>query len=331
MSDSSTPMPNVHAESLVNNSIIGLILATLCLALRGYVRFIMTKSYGLDDWVLLAAYVTFLTFTGVQIAYGVTLKENGLVDNFDRVMLLAEWHSFFYSVDQSFLKAALATFYLRILPKNSWQRTVVLWSTAAYVAYTMSLAFVFLFQCGDPMDMESTACLNGDDLAITNYVQAGLNAFMDWLLTLLPMTIIWKTQMSTRVKWSVVAIMALGASASAISVVRIFSISLGNAVGAAAYALVTRLFIMSFWENCIGQIAISLAALRPLLRVVFKENSLYTNGRTADTMPTKPHTGIAIERTYEVQDNVSTEELELINRWEVGKGDIGKGESIEEA
>ncbi|GAM90400.1 hypothetical protein ANO11243_084430 [Dothideomycetidae sp. 11243] len=323
---SSTSIPDGHGPSIVTNAVIGVVIATFCLGLRLYVRGVMTKSFGFDDYILIAAFISFLTLTALTIAYGITITGTGILTNLNTATLILEWHTFFYSVDQSFLKAALAAFYLRVLSSKSWQRTVVLVSTSIFIAYTMILAFVFLFQCGNPNDLASTACLNGNNLTITSYVQAGLNAFMDWLLTLLPITVIFKTQMSARTKTSVVLIMLVGAAASAISIVRIFSLNAGDSDDTAeGYATIARLIVMSYWENCIGQIAISLAALRPLIRRVFKGTKGSSYGPSAPTGATRPvttnkmGTGIAVEHTYTVQDNAysETEELELIDRKEM--------------
>lgn len=51
------PYPNIHPEMYVGVCTLSLFLATLCVGLRFYVRFGMIKSFGRDDWVLLAAYV----------------------------------------------------------------------------------------------------------------------------------------------------------------------------------------------------------------------------------------------------------------------------------
>ncbi|KAF2149046.1 hypothetical protein K461DRAFT_56731 [Myriangium duriaei CBS 260.36] len=319
---STTKEPNVHADTLVANAAIGFAVATVFLALRLYVRTVMTKFFGYDDWVLIAAFITFCVLTTTQLAYGIIVRGEGLVNNFNQASAWLTWHTFFYAVDQAFLKAALAAFYLRVLRKNSWQRKVVIGATAIFFAYTMILAFVFLFQCGNPLNVESEDCLPSEPLLITSYLQAALNASMDWLLTLLPITVVFGTEMTQRTKISVCAIMLLGVAASVISIVRIFSLHTSDVDGLDSYITLTKLMILSYWENAIGQIAIAMAALRPLLRLVVGKAGYSSNGESKTTggiskvtaaMKTQ-QSQIAVKTTYEVQTNGSFEEMELITR-----------------
>ncbi|KAF4554912.1 Hypothetical protein D9617_3g019810 [Elsinoe fawcettii] len=330
MSESGTPGVNIRPDVIIDNSIAMVILSTIFVGLRFYVRAIMIKSFGYDDWILLAAYVNFTVLSALSFAYGSMVKAHGLESVLNDATLILVFRSFFYSVDMALVKLALAAFYFKVLPRDTWQRHVVVVSTVLFTLYTITLGFVFLFQCGDPMDIESTNCLPAAPLLATSWTQASLNAIMDWLLTLLPITIIFKAQMSKRTKISVVALLGLGVLASIISVARMPLLHTSNVTGLETYVRVTTLLVVSNWENCIGLMAISLAALRPLLRRLTKGSS-YGTAQYA-TGPNTKHASmkhynksktqksqIEVQTTFQVQAESSQEEIELMRRSEETK------------
>ncbi|KAG8626464.1 hypothetical protein KVT40_005409 [Elsinoe batatas] len=329
MSKSGTPGVNIRPDVIINNSIAMVILATIFVSLRVYVRAIMIKSFGYDDWILLAAYISFIVLSSLSLAYGSLVKANGLEPVIDQATLILVFRSFFYSVDMTMVKLALAAFYFKVLPRDTWQRHVVVIATGLFTLYTITLGFVFLFQCGNPMDIESTNCLPDAPLLATSWTQASLNAFMDWLLTLLPVTIIFKAQMSKRTKISVIALLGLGVLASVISVARMPLLHTGDVTGLDTYVRVTTLLVVSNWENCIGLMAISLAALRPLLRKITKGSTYataqYPTGNTKHSSMKQYNKSrtqksqIEVQTTFQVQAESSQEEIELMRRSEETK------------
>ncbi|GAM91555.1 hypothetical protein ANO11243_096070 [Dothideomycetidae sp. 11243] len=264
---SGEPVPNVHANAIVIWTSVGFPLATIALALRLYVRARINKFFGYDDWVISASWVTFTILTSLQIWYGVTVRGDGIETSYDKITLITEWHTFFYTLNQALLKAALGAFYLRVLQER-WQRNAVIITTSIFVVYTVTVGFLLLFQCGNPEDVESTNCLPNEPLLITVYVQAGLSVAMDWFLTLLPSTVFFQTQLSARSKASVGLLMMLGGIASTFSIARIPFINTSDGDGDEGYIILTRLLLLSYWENCVAQIGIAAVALRPLFRML---------------------------------------------------------------
>lgn len=245
----------------------------------------------------------------------------GIDTELDRASLILGWHTFFYAIDQAFLKVALAAFYMRVLQKGSWQFKVVIVTTTIFVLFTIAFSFILLFQCGNPDNVLSTNCLPENPLTVLIYMQASLNALQDWILTLLPVTVIFNTQMSKKIKISVISIMMLGIGASIISIVRIPYLGMSSVSGVQSYIDITILVILSFWENAIGQIAISMAALRPLMQRITKGTGFsateYTGDKTNTRRTGNPMTmqsQIAVKQTYEVQTDENFDEVELINR-----------------
>ncbi|PSK38008.1 hypothetical protein B9Z65_1199 [Elsinoe australis] len=309
------PYPNIHPEMYVGVCTLSLFLATLCVGLRFYVRFGMIKSFGRDDWVLLAAYIVYAAHALVLVAYGANIKKNGLENEVLPSFKILEFQGWMYAIDQVLIKAALAAFFLKVLPKSSWQRMVIIVSFSLFAGFTTVFGFLNLFQCGDPLDLENPTptCLSLTALQRLSYTSAAFNTLMDWLLTLMPITVIYKAQMSKRTKLSVIFLMMLGAFASIISIVRIPYIDLGLIGGTNdTWVKVTPFIMLALWENCVGIMAVSLAALRPLVRKVFKDTEYgsdvnlrgRTDGNTYGGCATPAHKdGITVATAYEVEED----------------------------
>lgn len=56
------PPPDLHADAIIIAAAIGWALSFMFLALRLYVRTIMTKFYGYDDWAIVIAFVRLCPF-----------------------------------------------------------------------------------------------------------------------------------------------------------------------------------------------------------------------------------------------------------------------------
>ncbi|KAF2218973.1 hypothetical protein BDZ85DRAFT_322737 [Elsinoe ampelina] len=311
------PVPNIHPEMYIAVVSLSLVLSTLCVALRFYVRASMIKSLGRDDWVLLAAHVVYTSHALLLIAYAANIMHNGLIPTFLTSFEILEFQGWIYALDQGLIKGALAAFFLKVLPKNSWQRKVIWISFILFGLFTTIFGFLNLFQCGDPLDLENPTptCLSLTALQRLSYTSAAWNTLMDWLLTLMPITVIYRAQMSSRTKWSVILLMMLGAFASVISIVRIPYIDLGVIGTYDTFTKVTPFVMLALWENCVGIMAVSLAALRPLVRKVFRDeygSDATLKGRTdtiggAGGRGLSKKDGITVATSYEVDEEMVEE------------------------
>lgn len=181
------------------------------------------------------------------------------------------------------VKAALAAFFMKILPRNCWQRLTLIVSFWVFAAFTLVYAFVTLFQCGSPTESLSDPnawCMDVKDLTDVAYASAAFNMGMDWLMTLMPVTAIWNANMSRKLKTSVIFVMSLGALGSIISLVRIPFIGLALFDGSLeGFRKVTPFLFLALWENCMGIMAVSLAALRPLFKKALGDGSTMASTR----------------------------------------------------
>ena len=60
-------------------------LCSIAVPLRTYVRGYMLKSFGLDDWLLVVAYVIFVIDCACSITLGYVEANKGVIQNLDLV------------------------------------------------------------------------------------------------------------------------------------------------------------------------------------------------------------------------------------------------------
>lgn len=195
------------------------------------------------------------------------------IDRMTNPLKLLEFIGFVYMLVLILVRAAIAAFFLRLLPDYGyrWQRWVIIASFWIYASFTLSYGFAVLFACGDPLDVANPdpTCISlgaQNALALASPI---LTSIMDWLLTILPAFIIFRGLMSTRDKFSVIFMMLLGGIGSIISIVRIPFLDLGIMGGADQFGNLSVYLVLQVWENAVGILAISLAALKPLIKELF--------------------------------------------------------------
>lgn len=178
-----------------------------------------------------------------------------------------------YLIGQAVLKLSFATFFLRFTQQRL-QRWIIIITVSIYVVYNIMFMFVVLFYCGNPTPwtfITHTHCVSWDHVVSPlNYIASILNAVTDWVFV--GVTVLFITQTLTKYdeRASVGAILCLGALGSVISVVRIpFIHELRPTLG--YFSKIAKIEMISLSETCIGIIAISVATLRPLVRLCMEK------------------------------------------------------------
>ncbi|KAF2228313.1 hypothetical protein BDZ85DRAFT_246696 [Elsinoe ampelina] len=270
------------------NHAAALVLVTVLLAVRLYVRKFMVKAMGKDDYLLIAAYFVFLGQTLFMFYYAAELVRNGLAAEYFNSIIRIQFWGVLYLTILVLVRIAIAAFFLRVLPAPAfnWQRYTIIISVGLYTLFSIIYNFVQLFSCGDPLDVRNPdpKCLDLDAMNALALVSTILNMLIDWLLTLLPATVIYKSSMSWRNKCQVMAVMMLGAVGSIISIVRIPFLDLGILVGEHQWANLSTYFVLALWENSVAMAAISAAALKPLMRKWFPSDSTLGTSNAPLTM-----------------------------------------------
>lgn len=177
-----------------------------------------------------------------------------------------------YLFAQIALKLALATFFLRIVVRP-WHRRVIIGGVTVFTLFTFSYAFTYLFSCGSRPYWETLIdrvdCSVSDEALLPlNYIAAILNCGTDWLMAVSPIIVLTTLKLPSREKRPVYLLTMLGLVASIVSVIRIPVVRIVSDVHNSNYTQGLAMFLIcSQVEVGIGMIALSLAALRPLMRI----------------------------------------------------------------
>ncbi|KAF4548383.1 Hypothetical protein D9617_28g064890 [Elsinoe fawcettii] len=279
---------DIKAGFFFGNLSAAFVLVTICLALRLYVRQVMVKAVGKDDYLLIAGYVVFVAHIILLCIYAGKIIANGLTPEYFNSIILIQFWGVLYVTMLVLIRIAIAAFFLRVLPAPAfnWQRYTIIISVGLYSLFSMTYNFVQLFSCGNPLDVRNPEphCFDLNAMNTLALVSTVLNMLIDWLLTLLPATVIYRSSMTWRNKCQVMGVMSLGAVGSIISIVRIPYLHLGIFAGADQFANLSIYFVLALWENAVAMAAISAAALKPLMRMWFPSASSMGTSETPLTV-----------------------------------------------
>ena len=180
------------------------------------------------------------------------------------------------------IKASIAVMLLR-LTIDRIHRTII-WATLITTeVYSTFFFFLFVFQClpssyfWNQYTGGEGSCLEPGIVVRSTYGYSAIVCLTDWIFATLPFFLVWKLQMNRKTKISVALILAMGAIASTVTIIRIpYLHTLGN-MPDFLYAT-TDVAIWSGVETGLGITAACLATLRPLFRGWLANTRLTTRG-----------------------------------------------------
>jgi hypothetical protein len=206
------------------------------------------------------------------------------------------------------VKWALAAFFLRILEAKVHKR-IIKGVVIVYTIYMGAFLLAIVFDCGKP-DAQAYIlqkhCINWPHiLAPLNYISVILNTVVDWIFTLLPVSVILKLKMTKRAKISVCSLMVLALLGSVVSIIRTpFVKNIDPRDNNKFFKSMAPIAITSLLESTIGILTISLAACRPLF------GKWLENARTRLATRANNGTGSALSQpSWNARDNKDTTAL----------------------
>ncbi|KPI43452.1 uncharacterized protein AB675_7061 [Cyphellophora attinorum] len=267
-------------------------LTTIAIVLRVYTRVLIVKTFGIDDYLAVAAWAVFCVFasfalTGVR--HGTGQHAEDILPPSELPIGLKFWWLCepVYVLCNMLAKASIAVMLLRLTVIRTHR--IIIW-TVFTITETYSLFFflLFIFQC-QPSQYFWTQYTGGSgkclDPKIVRHRCAG-----DWTYAILPYFLVWKLQMDTRSKMVVIFILSLGAIASTATIIRFPYLHLMADIDDFLYAT-TDVALWSCAETGLGITTACLATLRPLLRTWLEKTGIASTGhrrKGASNLPGKP-------------------------------------------
>ncbi|KUJ20502.1 uncharacterized protein LY89DRAFT_682224 [Mollisia scopiformis] len=273
-----------HGPKLLAATLVVTIAALLSVSARMWVRKIMIKSVGWDDYFICGAMLISLIAEALTIAdvnYGAGRHEVYLTDaaKLSYGLYLNFISQPFFLVAVVLVKVSVGLFLLRLTPSQFFHRFI--WCMIGFMAmYTTVSLITILTQCRpltviwDPS--VKAICFTPLGLRACAYFNATCGIFADLVFALLPIPMLWNVKINMRIKIALFAILSLGLFATAACVVKVVYLSSYGKYNDFLWDSVN----ITIWTSCELNIAIfaaSIATLKPLFRATF-QNSTFGSG-----------------------------------------------------
>ncbi|KAI1609133.1 phosphatidylserine decarboxylase [Exophiala viscosa] len=263
-------------------------IAVLSVVLRLYVKGVMLKSMGSDDYTIIAAAVlsvaVVVCFAGESAAGGLG-RHPALVSlpDWENFLHWRFFHSLIVMVGISLVKISIACFLRRMVPNKNYQRFLI-GAIIFLVAFTISCAGTLIFNCGGHVDANWNLGLRTDgtakcfsNITFTNIGiwNSSVNITTDVIFACLPIPIVWNLQTNMRTKITLVFILSLGLFACAASIVK--TVYQAHALLDPDWTFHDSFFMWNNIEYNVGILAASLPALRPLFTKLLGVTQRFTS------------------------------------------------------
>ncbi|KAK2750411.1 hypothetical protein FQN57_003891 [Myotisia sp. PD_48] len=262
----------------------------LVVVVRLYVRLILIRKTGADDWIIFVSTLLGLTYVSVttkSIAVGYGRHQHTLSDEQMRETILLNSVAFIPGI-LSFTvpKIGIAAMLNRILLPTVFQRNMV-WLLTGLMTIASCVCILILFtRCSPPQAMWDNRVIGAtcrDPMVQVNYgiFTGAFSAFVDLYLAVYPITVCWKLRISFWKKVAVCAALGLGSIACAVAIVK--STHLKDLADMTDYTYgTTELVIWTSIESNVIIIASCIPTLKPLL-------DRFSNGKWNDGTSRKSH------------------------------------------
>ena len=216
------PTPSLHDDrriGVITTAIILPSIAAIFVALRLVTRIWIIRKVGWDDYTIVAALfgVTIgCALVLVQVHYGL-----GVHRAFIRPWAYVEYVKYSYGEwiqtfqTLMFTKLSICFFLLRLPVEKKYIRPLQV-SIAILIISNIVLTLLWIFQCW-PISQawtkeldEHAHCMTDAQLLRIIISQALISIISDFMLSLFPIVILWKVQISARIKAGLCSLMALG-------------------------------------------------------------------------------------------------------------------------
>ena len=214
VSDLPTGVPS-RAHEIVVACIVCSIFSVIFVTIRLYTRYFVNRSVGSDDYVALITLplcIAYGVLIGISTQHGMGLHEADFTPELTQQYYL--WISIaseFYVLSLMGYKFAILLLYLRIYNVNRTFRWACYVTMFVIFGYLFSNLWTEFFGCDPPqktwMSNLPGHCIDGIK---SDYAYGSLNWISDLVLFVLPIPMVWRTQLKTKEKIGVMIIFMFG-------------------------------------------------------------------------------------------------------------------------
>ncbi|KAH8671503.1 hypothetical protein BX600DRAFT_537877 [Xylariales sp. PMI_506] len=272
-----------------------LAITVISIGLRLYSRLVIIKAFGVDDWLMSVATLSFILYVSSAITgvhYGTGQHTSNL--SADQIFEAKKfwWLCYiWYSVTMTLSKLSIAIFLLRITVQRI-HRYIIVVALVFSVLSGLIFLLITMLQC-KPISYfwdqnQDGSCLSTEIIIILVYIYSSFSMVCDFTFALLPVDLLRGLQMKKEVKMSLIPILSMGCVASVAVVVRFGYIKdfkdpdfLWSTLDIAIWSTV---------EQGLAITAGSLATLQPLLKTIGHRLGLLSSGSPSSAAAGGRHT-----------------------------------------
>ena len=212
--DVPTGVPS-RAHEIIVTCIVCSILSTIFFVIRIYTRCCINRSLGRDDYIAIITFpfcIAYGALISASTQHGMGLHQADMSPDLEmQYYLWISIASLFYVLSLMGYKFAILLLYLRIWGVNRTFRWVVYATMFVVFGYLFSNLWTEFFGCDPPQktwqqDLPGH-CIDG---LKSDYAYGSLNCISDLIIFVLPIPMIWRTQLKLREKIGVMIIFMFG-------------------------------------------------------------------------------------------------------------------------
>jgi hypothetical protein len=258
--------------------IVFLAVNCVCVGLRVYVRTVISKSFSYDDYAMILAFAGFVvlcacTFVSIKAGYADD-QPNPAYDVVTAVKFFVI-STIEYVIVVFIAKVSVALVLYRLASQHPIVRRVLEASVGIMAVWTLVSSVIVGLQCR-PLSFawgvgEGT-CLDPAILGNVGFSISAMDIVSSFLYAGLPIFLLRGVQLSPKMKISVIFLLGMGVVSSVATLLRLkYLIDVANmtsATGVEAMNAYLTTFVFSIIELGLTIFTASLAALRPLLKLI---------------------------------------------------------------
>ncbi|KAL3422024.1 integral membrane protein [Phlyctema vagabunda] len=311
----------------------GFVTAVSCVVVlaRLYVRAVMLKTMGTDDYImvfaLLCTIFCFVSFIAqVHLGIGEHIGNPHLTSNFVEIMHWSYFHAIVIVVGISSVKISVGFFLLRLVQTPNYKRFILAW-IGFLVIFTLACAGTLIFQCVPVYAAwEFMARTTAKCYSVPTYKSIALfngitNIVTDFVFATLPIPLIIGLQMNRKVKISLICVLSLSYFACAAAIVK--TVLLSGFFEDPDYSFHNSYQVWNDIEFNTGILAACLPSLRPLFSFLSD-----TVSSIAQRSGLRSHTNPAHHYYQQQEDDVKLEYLRSSGAAAKQKTDYGVTVSV---
>ncbi|KAE8312789.1 hypothetical protein BDV41DRAFT_298502 [Aspergillus transmontanensis] len=304
------------------------VITSLSCILRIYSRLCLSKSFGADDWFMVAASITWLAtqaILGQMIVFGGGKQDKDVPpENLLKIVTLLFVIEFVYIFCQWLIKMSFLTFYLRVLSISPLYKKSVYGVMVFTSAQTLAVLLFYGLQCL-PLDAffhpEAHPDAKCIPTAVTLYFPASMNVLTDLLIYILPIYPLWTLQMSARRRVGLIACFTVGGSTIIVSLLR-FIVLVQLASGSRTFYVYGSVAIVTTIELCTAIMTANMPSLRSVWRTHVSGTLYGSSGR-------KP-SSYELGTTSRARGNRKMIKSSIVQRLKQGATNVSHADSEEE-